>query len=156
PITDLSQSPWNAGSLFGMRIGRNGGNTDVGQGNEFGRGSWVAITGTAPINLRAQASTLKLTSYYRPDDMSADQKQLALGNVRVCGTNTGQDTTAASSDGDNHYGEIYCVTDGTVAQASTGASIPEYQALILGTLDMAMPDNIDIQPGRGNFLINED
>src|SRR5262249_289113 len=38
PITDLSQSPLTQGTLWGMRIGRNSGNTDFGQGNEFGRG----------------------------------------------------------------------------------------------------------------------
>jgi secreted PhoX family phosphatase len=160
-ITNLASSPFQAGRLFGLRIGRNGGNTDVGQGNEFGRGSWTEITGTAPINLRAAASTLKLTSYYRPEDMSVDQKQLALGNVRFCGTNTGQDTTPASANGDNHFGEVYCVTDGTMTDAAaitgtTTTSIPEYQPLILGNPDFGMPDNVDIQPGRGNFLVNED
>lgn len=156
PITDLADSPWVDGSLYGMRVGRNSGNKDVGQGNEFGRGSWVAITGTAPINLRAAAADLKLTAYYRPEDMSVDLKQLALGKVRVCGTNTGQDVPDYESNGDNHWGEIYCVTDGTVAEAATAASIPEYQPLIIGNIDMAMPDNIDIQPGRGNFIIQED
>jgi hypothetical protein len=169
PITDLAQSPWTAGRIFGLRIGRNSGNTDVGQGNEYGRGYWVEITGTAPINLRAAAQTLKLTGYYRPEDMSVDLKQLNLGTLRVCGTNTGQDTTPTSSNGDNHYGEIYCLTDGTVAAGETittatgpggvtvnTSTIPEYHTLILGTPDMGMPDNIDIQPGRGNFLINED
>ena len=42
PITDLAQSPLAAGTLWGMRLGRNSGNTDFGQGNEFGRGVWVA------------------------------------------------------------------------------------------------------------------
>lgn len=157
-INDLAQSPWTSGSIFGIRIGRNSGNTDVGQGNEFGRGVWIPVTGDAPINLRAAASTLKLTSFYRPEDMVIDQKVLAAGNVRFCGTNTGQDIPSTSSNGDNHYGEVYCITDGTVAAASATAtlSIPEYQPVIIGSLDFAMPDNIDIQPGRGNFVVNED
>jgi hypothetical protein len=167
-ITDLGQSPWTAGRLFGMRLGRNGNNTDVGQGNEFGRGVWVEITGTQPINLRAAAAALKLTAYYRPEDMSVDQKQLAAGNVRVCGTNTGQDIPATTAGGDNHWGEVYCILDGTVAagEAITTAlqgadtintsTVPEYQPLVIGNLDLAMPDNIDIQPGSGNFLLNED
>jgi hypothetical protein len=163
-ITSLAQSPWTAGRLFGMRLGRNSGNTDFGQGNEFGRGVWVEITGTAPINLRAAARTLKLTSYYRPEDMSVDLKQLAAGNVRVCGTNTGQDIPG----GDNHWGEVYCVTDGKVADGEVinttlqgtdtinTSTVPEYQPLVIGNFQFAMPDNIDIQPGTGNFVLNED
>jgi len=147
-----------------MRVGRNSANTDVGQGNEFGRGVWVEMAGAPPQNLRSAAATLKLTSYYRPEDMSIDQVVLAAGSVRFCGTNTGQDTPTSDPNGDNHWGEVYCVTDGTVEQASTitvsgginTASIPEYQPLIIGDLDFAMPDNLDIQPGRGNFIVNED
>ncbi len=161
-IASLDQSPWAAGSIYGLRLGRNGNNTDVGQGNEYGRGVWVEITGTAPINLRAAAKDLKLTSFYRPEDMSVDLKALKEGNVRVCGTNTGQDVPGL--EGDNHWGEVYCLTDESVEAASataidTGiniASIPEYQPLILGTGDFAMPDNIDIQPGRGLFVMTED
>jgi secreted PhoX family phosphatase len=171
-ITSLDQSPWKSGRLFGLRVGRNGGNTDVGQGNEFGRGVWVEIPGTAPINLRAAAATLKLTSYYRPEDMSVDQEALADGDVRFCGTNTGQDVPDSDPNGDNHWGEVYCVRDGTVEAASAivtatqtvgavtytlnTASIPEYQPLIIGNKDFAMPDNLDIQPGRGTFLVDED
>jgi secreted PhoX family phosphatase len=158
-ITALSQSPFAAGTLWGMRVGRNSSNTDYGQGNEFGRGVWVSVptsTNAVPTNLRAQASTLKLTSYYRPEDMDIDLKALALGNVRFCGTNTGQDTTSSSSNGDNHWGEVYCIKDGTLAQAATSTSIPEYQPFIIGNLDFAMMDNVAYQPGRGNWLINED
>ncbi|HEY3700523.1 MAG TPA: alkaline phosphatase PhoX [Spongiibacteraceae bacterium] len=155
-ITSLAQSPWTSGSIYGLRVGRNSGNTDVGQGNEFGRGTWVAVTGTAPINLRAAANTLKLTAYYRPEDMSLDPKQLALGKVRACGTATAQDIPATTSNGDNNWGELYCLTDGTVADAATSTSVPEIQPFVFGNYDFAMPDNIDIQPGRGLFLINED
>jgi hypothetical protein len=163
-ISSLDQSPWVDGSLFGFRVGRNSGNTDVGQGNEYGRGVWVPITGTAPINLRAAASALKLTAYYRPEDMSVDHEALEEGEVRVCGTNTGQEVPDTDPNGDNHWGEIYCVTDGTLVEASTisitgginTASIPEYHTLILGTPDFAMPDNLDIQPRRGNFVMTED
>ncbi|HEY7642321.1 MAG TPA: alkaline phosphatase PhoX [Steroidobacteraceae bacterium] len=165
PITSLDQSPWTGGSIFGFRAGRNSGNTDVGQGNEYGRGVWVAVTGTAPINLRAAASALKLTAYYRPEDMSVDQEALGDGDVRFCGTNTGQDIPAdVDPNGDNKWGEVYCVTDGTIAEASSIAvlnginiaSIPEYHPLVLGTSLFGMPDNIDIQPGTGNFLVDED
>ena len=163
-IDSLDQSPWTAGSLYGMRIGRNNGNTDVGQGNEYGRGAWVVIPGAAPVNLRAAASALKLTAYYRPEDMSIDREALAEGDVRFCGTNTGQEVPDSTADGDDHWGEVYCVTDGTVVQASAVAvsngintsSVPEYHTLVLGTHDFAMPDNIDIQPGTGNLVVDED
>ena len=163
-ITSLSQSPWSSGTLYGMRIGRNNNNADVGQGNEFGRGVWVEIVGAAPVNLRAAAASLKLTSFYRPEDMSVDQEWLADGDVRICGTNTGQDIPDSTPNGDNHWGEVYCVTDGTVAAASAisvtnginTASVPEYHPLIIGSRAFAMPDNIDIQPGTGLFLVDED
>jgi secreted PhoX family phosphatase len=150
-----------------MRIGRNNGNTDVGQGNEFGRGVWVQVptsTNAAPTNLRSAALALKLTSYYRPEDMQLDLDAVAGGNVRFCGTNTGQDIEGS----DNHFGEVYCITDGTLAEAASitttvsggvtvnKASVPEYQPLIIGNLDFAMPDNIAYQAGSGNFVINED
>ena len=74
PLTDLAQSPYTDGRVFGLRIGRNSANTDVGQGNEFGRGVWVELVegqavGATTItrsNLRASASALKLTPTYRP------------------------------------------------------------------------------------------
>lgn len=174
-ITDLSQSPFASGTLWGMRVGRNSSNTDFGQGNEFGRGVWVSVpssSNAAVTNLRAQATTLKLTSYYRPEDMDIDLKALAVGNVRFCGTNTGQDIPATTANGDNHWGEVYCIKDGSVAQAGSittatqtvgsatytlnTASVPEYQPLVIGNYDFAMMDNVAYQPGRGNWIINED
>lgn len=171
PISDLSQSPLTDGTLWGMRIGRNGGNTDFGQGNEFGRGVWVQMqtsSDQAPTNLRSQALALKLTSYYRPEDMFVDLEALESGDVRFCGTNTGQDIEGQ----DNHFGEVYCITDGTVAEAAgittttqtvggttytiNTASVPEYQPLVIGNLQLAMMDNVAYQPGSGNILVNED
>ena len=72
--------------------------------NPIGRGVWVEVTnrpdvGVAPINLRAAAQTLKLTAYYRPEDASLDLRELDAGNVRFCGTNTGQDAPASSANG---------------------------------------------------------
>jgi hypothetical protein len=111
--------------VFGLRIGRNSNNTDVGQGNEFGRGNWVEIIDGQTIgattitrsDLRAAASALKLTAYYRPEDMDIDRRALAQGNVRFCGTNTGQDLPVGSG-GDKHWGEVYCITDGALTQAA--------------------------------------
>ena len=151
-ITDLAESPLASGSVYGMRVGVHG--PDYGQGNEFGRGVWVPVTGAEPINLRSAAGSLKLTSYYRPEDMDIDMAALNNGNVRFCGNNTGEDTQG----GDQHWGETMCITDGTMAEAadSMTLSTPEYQPLVFGNVDMAMMDNIAFQPGTGNFVLNED
>jgi secreted PhoX family phosphatase len=127
-----------------------------------------ASSDAAPLNLRSTALTLKLTSYYRPEDMDIDLVALDDGDVRFCGTNTGQDI----ENSDNHYGEVYCITDGSVDEAGsivtavtgTGAnavtintaSVPEYQPLIIGSRDFAMMDNVAYQPGSGNWIMNED
>lgn len=178
PITSLASSPLTAGRIFGLRVGRNSGTTpDSGWGNEYGRGWWVEITnradvGAAPINLRNAATTLKLTGYYRPEDAEFDGKEFSLGNVRFCGTNTGQDVPDTTSTGDNHWGEVYCLRDGTFTSAAlpststqtiSGVSytvltgtVPEYQALVYGNRDFAMMDNIAYHPRRGFWVLNED
>ncbi|MGE0115957.1 MAG: alkaline phosphatase PhoX [Steroidobacteraceae bacterium] len=159
PIANLASSPLAAGNLYGLRIGRNNSNSDYGWGNEFGRGQWISLgtsNNAAPLNLRALAITNKLTSYYRPEDQDIDQQAMADGNVRFCGNNTGQDTATTSPNGDNHWGETFCITDGTLTEAGANAAIPEYQPLVFGNKDFAMMDNIAYQPGRGNWLIQED
>ena len=157
PITNLSASPLVSGRVFGMRLGKRANNTDFGQGNQSGRGVWVEVIEGAPagvtrLDLRASAPLLKLTTYYRPEDIAIDLKALKLGNVRMCGNNTGED--GVSKD----YGETFCLTDATVTDAaSTGAlSTPEYQVLVLGDSDFGMMDNITYQPGRGNWIVHED
>ncbi len=183
PITDLNNSPLAAGRVFGLRVGHRNGNTDFGQGNNVGRGAWVEVTDgqfgsaltTTPAvsrsNLGAAAITLKLSHGYRPEDQDIDKKAAALGNVRVCGTNTGDDAAGSS----NNFGETFCITDGTITASAViatvnqvsggvtytvnsgaGTSIPEYQTLVEHFLDFGMPDNIAYQPGRGNWVINED
>lgn len=177
-ITDLAASPFNSGRLFGLRVGRNSTSApDYGQANEYGRGYWVEITGRAdvgstPINLRDAGVKLKMTGYYRPEDMALDLKELNAGNVRFCGTNTGQDVPDTSATGDNHWGEVYCLRDGTVTAAATTttatqtsggvqysvltSTVPEYQTLVMGNRDFAMMDNIAYSPKRGFFVMNED
>jgi secreted PhoX family phosphatase len=125
-------------------------------------------------DLGAAATALHLSAYYRPEDIDVDLAALADGNVRVCGTNTGQDI----AQGDNHWGEVYCLTDGSLAEAAdtttatqslttvgvAGAvaykvltgSTPEYQPLVIGHFDFAMMDNIAYQPSTGNWVLHED
>ena len=172
PIDNLEDSPLAGGRVFALRLGRNSGNTDFGQGNFVGRGVWVEVTdgnfgaptttaGVDRLDLRAAANTLKATQGYRPEDQDIDKKAAAMGNVRVCGTNTGQDVPADEANGDNNFGTTFCLTDGTLAESATlntttqtvngvtynlnegeGTSIPEYQILVQHHLDFGMPDNI--------------
>jgi secreted PhoX family phosphatase len=101
-------------------------------------------------NLRAQAASLKLTGYYRPEDLEVDPVELGSGRVRVCGNNTGNE------DEDHNWGEAICITDGTLTEATANTSVPEVQRLVVGTPELAMPDNMAYQPGRGNWIIHED
>ncbi len=159
PIASLANSPLASGTIYGLRLGRNSNNTDIGLATHAGRGVWVSVgvsTNAAPLGLAALGKSLGLSVGYRPEDQDIDMGALEDGFVRVCGTNTGQDTTDDLPNGDNFFGESFCITDGTLAQAATNGAIPEYQFLLNHFLDFGMPDNIAYQPGSGNWLIQED
>jgi secreted PhoX family phosphatase len=151
-ISNLSESPLASGTVYGLRLGKrtSSGVTDYGQGTEFGLGTWVAVTGTAPIDLRAASATLKLTGYYRPEDLQFDLKALAAGMVSFCGNNTGNQVV------DHLWGNTICLTDGTVSEAGANTATPEVQLFVQGNAEFAMMDNIAYQPGRGNWVIHED
>jgi hypothetical protein len=151
PITSLDQSPYaTPGSIYGLRLGKRSGNTDYGQGNQLGLGTWVPVPAAADPDLRAQAAALHLTGYYRPEDAEPDFAAAASGRVRFCGNNTG-------NEGDDQlWGETICITDGTLATATANTAIPEVRLLVVGSPALAMPDNIAYQPGRGNWVIHED
>lgn len=89
PISSLGESPLASGSVYGLRLGKRSGNTDYGQSTEFGLGTWIAVSGASPVDLRAATATLKLTGYYRPEDLQLDLGALAAGQVVFCGNNTG-------------------------------------------------------------------
>ncbi len=150
PIRDLSESPLAAGQVYGLRLGKRSGNTDYGQGSSTGLGTWIAIPGSTGADLRAAAAALKLTGYYRPEDMDIDGKALAAGLVRFCANDTGNEGD------DHHFGEAICVTDGTLGEALANASVPEVQLFVAGTPELAMMDNLAWQPGRGNWILHED
>jgi len=163
PISDLNDSPFTAGSVYALRIGlRVEGSTgaiDYGQGNNVGAGSWIPVcsdvtatptrcTSTNP-SLRNFAATNKTTGYYRPEDLEADEAALAAGQAKVCGANTGIEEFAT-------YGEVVCITDGTVDEATANTATPEAHYLVIGDPQFAMPDNVTYQPNRGNWLVHED
>jgi secreted PhoX family phosphatase len=147
-ILDLDDSPLVDGRVYGLRLGKRSGNTDYGQGTNTGLGTWVEIQG--PVgDLRAAAATLKLTGYYRPEDIDIDEKALGDGSVRFCGNNTGNESN------DRAWGESVCITDGTLDQATEGTSTPELQLFVVGNPELAMMDNMAYQPGRGNWVLLE-
>jgi secreted PhoX family phosphatase len=153
-ISNLSQSPLTSGTIYGLRLGKRSGNTDYGQGTNTGLGTWVPIPPAADPtvgqNLRAQAALLKLTGYYRPEDLEVDPRALAHGRVRFCGNNTGNE------DEDHNWGEAICFTDGTLAEATANTAIPEAQYLVIGTPELAMMDNMAFDPERGTWILHED
>ena len=146
----LANSPLAAGSVYGLRLGKRSGNTDYGQASETGLGTWIPVTTVPNTNLRAQAATLKLTGYYRPEDFEIDPQALAAGKVRFCANNTGNESQ------NHNWGQTICMTDGTIAQSAVNTAVPEVQFLVLGTWDFAMMDNIAYEPIHGNFVVNED
>src|SRR4029450_11580370 len=135
-ISNLGQSPLVSGTVHGLRLGKRSGNTDYGQGSNTGLGTWgpvpPPVDPTAGQNLRAQAALLKLTGYYRPEDLEVDPEALAAGRVRFCGNNTGNE------DEDHNWGEAFCFTDGTLAQATANPAVPESQLFVVGTPELAM------------------
>jgi secreted PhoX family phosphatase len=153
-ISSLSQSPLASGTIYGLRVGKRSGNTDYGQGTNTGLGTWVPIPPAADPavgqSLRAQAAALKLTGYYRPEDLEADPKALAAGRVRFCGNNTGNE------DEDHTWGEALCFSDGTLAEATANTATPDVQYFVIGTPELAMMDNMAFQPRRGNWILHED
>ena len=150
PISSLDESPLASGVVYGLRLGKRSGATDYGQGCNTGRGSWILVDNSYDADLRAAAAALDLTGYYRPEDASADIKALAEGKVRFCANNTGNE------EDDHNWGETICVTDGSLAEATSNTATPEVQLFVTGTRELAMMDNIAYQPHRGNWIIHED
>ena len=146
PITSLDQSPYASGTVYGLRVGQG---SNFGQGFSYGIGTWQLLTSTPGQQLRPLATTAKLTGYYRPEDLSLDEAALAAGNVRFCGNDTGRDAA-------RYWGETICITDGTVAGATSQASGPQVQLLVQGSSQLNMADNIAYQASRGNWIIEED
>jgi secreted PhoX family phosphatase len=152
-IGSLEDSPFVSGSIYGLRLGLRSGATDYGQGTETGFGSWIQVCADEACNdidLRAQAATLHLTGYYRPEDADIDPAAQAAGDVRFCANNTGNE------ENDQNWGETICLTDGTESGALVNSATPEVQRLVEGSPVLAMPDNIDFQPGRENVVLHED
>jgi len=149
PITDLSHSPFNSGSWYGLRASNGGSN--YGQGREFGDAHWITLPGGNDPDLPAQGLAAGLTGYYRPEDGDLDGGALSQGLVRFCSNDTGDETT-------HLFGQTVCISDGTISQSATNSGPTQIQPFVFGGTSQGinMPDNIGYQPGRGNWVINED
>lgn len=146
PISNLDQSPLVAGSVYVMRLGLRSGPTDFGQGANTGAGRWIGpLMGT---NLAAAALAQGgYTGYYRPEDMEMDPIAAQNGVLRVCWTNTGNDTFA-------QWGEVMCMQDEPTTEAgfNTG-TMPVVTPFIIGNPHLRMPDNLAFQPHTGILYV---
>jgi hypothetical protein len=149
PISDLSQSPFNSGSWYGLRA--TSGGTSWGQGREFGDAQWISLPGGDDPDLPTQGLAAGLTGYYRPEDGDLDGGALSRGLVRFYSTDTGDETA-------HLFGQVVCITDGTISQSGTNSGPTQIQPFVFGGTSRGfnMPDNIGYQPGRGNWVIDED
>jgi hypothetical protein len=145
-ITSLDQSPYASGTVYGLRVGQG---SNFGPGFSYGTGTWQLLTSTPGQQLRPLATIAKLTGYYRPEDLSLDEAAIAAGKVRFCGNNTGRDAA-------RYWGEAVCITDGTVAGATSQNSGPQVQLFVQGSPELNMPDNIAYQASRQNWILEED
>jgi hypothetical protein len=148
-ISSLSQSPYNSGKVYSLRVGQG---SNSGQGDAYGIGSWsllASLNSASSQELRALATPNNRTGYYRPEDIAIDEAALAAGDVRFCGNNTGRDAA-------RYGGDTICITDGTVAEALTNVATPQVQLFVQGSGELNMPDNIAYQASRRNWLVEED
>src|SRR5262245_2718877 len=150
PIGDLADSPFASGRNFGLRVSGNSPD-GYGQGREFGVARWIALPKVDNLDLQAEVVDSGLTGYYRLEDADLDRTALANGHVRYCASSTGDEEA-------DLFGEIVCVSDGTIGHAEANTSKPESEPFEIGGTSAGsnMPDNVAFQPGRGNWILHED
>src|SRR5215510_5175413 len=152
-ISNLDQWPLVAGSVYVMRLGLRTGPTDFGQGANTGAGKWIGpltTTDTTLTTFNLAAAALAqggYTGYYRPEDMEMDPIAAQNGVLRVCWTNTGNDTF-------EQWGEVMCMQDVTTTEAGfdTG-TMPVVTPFIIGNPHLRMPDNLAFQPHTGILYV---
>jgi secreted PhoX family phosphatase len=133
--------------VYGLRVGLD---NNYGQGREFGTAQWIHLTNSGG-SLEDLGSAAGLTGSYRPEDADLDPIAMSHGQVRVCSTNTGDET--------NHlYGQTICITDGSVQAAEANTATPEVEPFQIGGTSQGinMPDNVAFQPQTGNLVLHED
>jgi len=144
-ITDLTQSPLVAGSVYALQVSCVDNTQQYGQGCEIGNAAWVSVTAA---NARTDARTNGATGYYRPEDLHGDPTYQGPG-VRFCWTNTGNE------DGAN-YAEVVCGVDEAPLTASATQRTVVVNRFVEGDSDFNSFDNLDFQPGTGILYVIED
>jgi hypothetical protein len=147
PISNLDQSPLVEGLVYVMRLGLRSGGTDFGQGANTGAGKWIGPLSTATDLATAALANGGYTGYYRPEDMEMDPIAAQNGVLRVCWSNTGNDTF-------DQWGEILCMQDETTSEAgfNTG-TMPVVTPFVIGNPHLRMPDNLAFQPHTGILYV---
>ena len=172
PVTKLDQSPLLAGNVYAYQAScqpsTSGSFPQFGQGCEIGEGGWVKVDATA---LRASASVISATGFYRPEDGHLDPMYKGPG-VKFCWANTGN---AAAK----NYGEVVCLIDknpvgtgemvidaeGVNGQGLTyladsaeakGLAVAVANRLLEGDQHLNQPDNLAFQNKSGNLYVIED
>jgi secreted PhoX family phosphatase len=144
-ITNLTQSPLVAGSVYALQVSCVNDTQQYGQGCEIGNAAWISVTAA---NARTDAHTNGATGYYRPEDLHGDPTYQGPG-VRFCWTNTGNE------DGSN-YAEVICGVDEAPLTASATQRTVVVNRFVEGDSDFNSFDNLDFQPGRGILYVIED
>ncbi|NOT54463.1 MAG: DUF839 domain-containing protein [Deltaproteobacteria bacterium] len=145
PITNLTNSPLAAGSVFALQVSCVNNTQQFGQGCEIGNGAWVAVTAA---NARTDARTNGATGYYRPEDLHGDPTFTGTG-VRFCWTNTGNEGAA-------NYAEVVCGVDANPLVASATQRTVVVNRFVEGDEDFNSFDNLDFQPKTGILYVIED
>jgi hypothetical protein len=168
PITVPAQSPFAAGTIYGLRVAA-AGSSNWGQGAEIGKGSWVQVN-LAGLNvvdpvgniiLRNAQLLQKFTGYYRPEDMDLDPIAAEKGVFRACWANTGRLSHAGGTEVENSavYGEVMCLIEespSAAVPAPPTGTIPKVERFIAGSQQAGMFDNVAFQPHTGNLVVLED
>jgi secreted PhoX family phosphatase len=163
-----SQSPYDSGSLFGLRVAA-AGSSNWGQGAETGKGLWVAVNlagagvvdGNGNVILRNAQALQKFTGYYRPEDMDVDPIARETGVFRACWANTSRASHSGGSLVENSAvrSEVMCLIEeapSTAVPAPATGTIPAVERFVPGSAEGAMFDNVAFQPHTGNLVVLED
>jgi secreted PhoX family phosphatase len=164
-VTVPAQSPFAAGTIYGLHVGRANNSSNWGQGAETGKGRWTQVDLTIPgvlqpdgdIILDTAQATQLFTGFYRPEDMDIDPIAEAKGVFRACWANTGRWNNAFGSDIENGAvnSEVMCLVEETNPSAPTGTT-PVVSRFVPGSPTRQMYDNVAFQPHTGNLVILED
>lgn len=148
-ITNLSQSPLAAGSVYALQVSCRDTTQQYGQGCEIGNGAWVTVDAATA---RDSANTAGATGYYRPEDLELDPAYIDAANaeaIRFCWTNTGNEAG-------KNYAEVMCGVDSAPLTASSTQRTVTVNRFVEGDSDFNSFDNIAFQPVAGNTYVIED